>query len=673
MPEPEELFIDAARHATVAARGLWRRWRPERDGTPCWLLEDCKPRLALLVESILGLQLPIRVAQAPAPLSWTARWLRRVAAEPAIPLPANDGTSIYLPPRLGLIGDARGESNRNDYPLLALLQGQRCLRGSARFRHACDNALAEDLYLLAEAHAADRALRRLLPGWRTSLDALYARQVAALAQTSPRDAAGRTVMRLYRALLVQSDKQCIPSTRTPSESVDWANDTARGVATDAERKRYRQWLADPVTGRLLRPEAMPVQPKHSGTPMATDPARQMRQATLARRPRARESEPDEDDAPPGPWMVQTSEPHEHAEDPLGFNRPQDRDIDRDMEGDAQSVAELESARLVSTPGRSTQVLCSTDPPPRMETGTQDGSACHGFVYPEWDCRIGAYAAQTRVCVTGGAQGSQAWVDATLERHAATLREIRRRLGAIRPARQVLRRQTEGDDIDFDALVDERSEAHAGGSPAGALYQQQRPAQRRIGLLLVIDASASTDAWVGDNQRAIDVEKEAALVAASALDMARAEFSIVSFSGEGPACIEVKIIKEFDEPWNGTVMRRIAAIEPDRYTRLGGALRHACALLASRTVDYRLLLLLSDGKPNDCDRYASAYGLEDARQALIEARVQQVEPYCFTVDREGSGYLPHLFGRGNYTVVQHPQQLPFAFIEWLQRTARHAIR
>lgn len=119
------------------------------------------------------------------------------------------------------------------------------------------------------------------------------------------------------------------------------------------------------------------------------------------------------------------------------------------------------------------------------------------------------------------------------------------------------------------------------------------------------------------------------------------------------------------------MRRIAAIEPDRYTRLGGAVRHATALLAQCAADSRLLLLFSDGKPNDCDRYASAYGLEDARQALIEARLQRIDPYCLTVDREAGAYLPHLFGVGHYTIVRHAQQLPMAFVDWLRGAARWA--
>jgi nitric oxide reductase NorD protein len=85
-----------------------------------------------------------------------------------------------------------------------------------------------------------------------------------------------------------------------------------------------------------------------------------------------------------------------------------------------------------------------------------------------------------------------------------------------------------------------------------------------------------------------------------------------------------------------------------------------------------LLLLSDGRPNDCDRYAGRHGFEDARQALVEARMQGLTPYCFTVDRNAETYVPMLFGVGRYTTVRHARQLPLAFVEWLRRAAREAI-
>lgn len=675
MPEAEELLTDAARHATVAAQALWRRWRGPGEAQPRWLLSDSRQRLELLIEAVLGVRLSVRVAQPAAPASWLARMVRRNAASPAATqaLPANDGQSVYLPPAIDIVHDEHGMQNRHDYPVLALLQGLRVVRGSVHWQNRCDTPLASDLYLLAEAAAAGDALQRLLPGWSADLHAIYARTARLLDRASPRNALHADVLALYRTLLEPPYAPRMPPARVPQESLDWAVAHARELALAHPRQRYLRWLADAVVGRLLPPEAAPTLLVRGGMqegPQSGEP----RRATLSRRPRVRASEEGEDDEAPGIWMIQTSQPQEHVEDPLGLNRPQDHDPDSDAQGTAESLAELESARLVSTPGRAAETLYSSDPTPRREHEREHGESGPAFAYPEWDCRICAYREQAaHVHVLPATEGAQSWVDAALQRHAAMLTDVRRRLGAIRPYRQILKRQAEGDDIDCDALVDERSERRAGATPAGAVYQLHRASPRRIGLLLLIDASASTDAWVSDAQRVIDVEKEAALVAACALDTARADFAMLAFSGEGPHGIQIRCIKDFAEPWTAGVMRRIAAVEPDRYTRLGGAVRHASAMLARRAVDARLLLLFSDGKPNDCDRYSSAYGLEDARQALVEARVQHIDPYCFTVDREASAYLPHLFGTGHYTIVRRAQQLPLAFVDWLRNAARRTGR
>ena len=111
--------------------------------------------------------------------------------------------------------------------------------------------------------------------------------------------------------------------------------------------------------------------------------------------------------------------------------------------------------------------------------------------------------------------------------------------------------------------------------------------------------------------------------------------------------------------------RIAALEPESYTRAGAALRHASTLLMQKPARHRLLLLLSDGKPNDVDEYEGAYGIEDMQQAVVEARLQGIFPFCLTVDRQAAGYLPRIFGAGHYALLPRPELLPTALLEWLK--------
>ncbi len=677
MPEAEELILDGVRQAGEALGRLWQRHRPPPPERPTVRLGDVKRRLELLIDAVLGYPLPVREAQAGAPVPLARRLFDRHSwsAVPAIPLPGNDGTAVYLPPSLP-VANAVGRnfgpiSSPDDYSLLALLQALRCERGSAAHLAAVERGLATDLYLLAECVAVDHGLRRLMPGWCAGLAALRARTAVNVEKHHPRNRQAAEVAALYGAFLLGTGDSP-PVARTSDNALDWARSAAQGIARRFPDERYVPWLGDCLIGRLLLPEG---KPSRSGLGRAPGPDRPTEQAdprratALSRRPRARNSD-NEDDPSPGVWMIQTAEPTPHAEDPLGLNRPEDRDADDDPQGSAESVAEMTEARLIHTLSRSRETFSSTDPPPRLE-GLGSGAEVDGSIaYPEWDFESGSYQNNAvRVRLAPALEGSSEWVAHTLDRHAGVLREIRRRLGVIRPDRQVLKGRTEGEDIDWDALVAERGEHRAGLAPAGAFYQNRSPAPRRIGLLLLVDASASTDAWVAGKVRVIDVEKEAALIAASALDAARMEFAVLAFSGEGPRGVQLWEIKGFDETWDLTRQRRVAGLEPDRYTRLGAALRHAAQVLAGRPTEHRLLLLFSDGWPNDCDRYTSRYGIEDARQSVIEARRLHISPYCFTVDREGGGYLPTIFGPGRYTIVQQPQQLPMAFIAWLRHAAR----
>lgn len=674
MAEAEDLIIDGVRHATVALGRFWRRHRPQLQ-EPAVFLRDARLRLELLIEAVLGRQWPIRVAQPLAAPSFARRLFARdsVSSASTSALPGNDGTAIYLPPSLPaalLPGPAGGA---DAYCLLALLQAVRCERGSALYAEAASRGLAADLYLLAEGVAADRNMQLLLPGWRPALARLYLGILQDLARRRPGGGLEKEVAALYGQFLGGS-QDGPPFQSTPAASLDWAESRARDLQSRYPRERYPPWLGDVVVGRLLAPEALPCRSggaSFSGQlPPPPSKAESPRNAALSRRPRVRKPEDGEDDPSPGIWMVQSSDPHPHAEDPLGLNRPEDREPEDDLQGAAESLAEMEQARLVHTPGRSRETFHGSDPPPRLEGSRTGDGEKGGFRYPEWDYQASRHLEQAvRVHCTPAPEGPADWVDKAMARNAGMLREIRRRLGAIRPGHQILKGQPEGDEVDWDALVAERSEHRAGLSTSGAFYRDRRPAPRRLGLLLLVDASASTDAWVTSNVRVIDVEKEAALIAACALQSFQAEFAVMAFSGEGPLGVQVLEIKAFDEAWSQGPQRRLAGLEPDRYTRLGAALRHGSRLLASRMVDHRLLLLLSDGRPNDCDRYASRYGIEDARQALAEARLQHITPYCFTVDREGSSYLPTLFGAGSYTIVQRPQQLPTAFIDWLRKAAQ----
>ncbi|WP_320331473.1 nitric oxide reductase activation protein NorD [Halopseudomonas formosensis] len=368
-------------------------------------------------------------------------------------------------------------------------------------------------------------------------------------------------------------------------------------------------------------------------------------------------------------MVQLDEPHQQAEDPLGLNRPVDRDEDISADEYGDMLSELSQARLVSTPGSSKEVLISDDPPDtntamQLKTAIREGG---GLQYPEWDCRIQAYRQPgATLHVLPNLPGSQQWVDETLEEHRSLLNQIRRRFEMLSARRVTHRRQLDGDDIDLQAYIDSYADFRAGGSLSDALYQTRRTAERHLAITLLIDISGSTDSWVSTSKRIIDVEREALLLVSFALDGLGEPWSIQAFSGEGPDAVIVRQIKTFDEPFGNDVALRISSLEPEHYTRAGAAIRHASQDLLRQQASHRLLLVLSDGKPNDRDIYEGQYGVEDMRQAVTEASLQGISAFCLTIDRQAPAYLPRIFGARNYALLPRPELLPTVLLDWMKR-------
>jgi nitric oxide reductase NorD protein len=209
-----------------------------------------------------------------------------------------------------------------------------------------------------------------------------------------------------------------------------------------------------------------------------------------------------------------------------------------------------------------------------------------------------------------------------------------------------------------AIVDQ----HTGHGVDDRLYIAVRPARRGMAITLLIDISGSTDEWIDSRRRVIDVEKVALLLASEALDALGDLYSVLTFSGKGRGVVRMRTIKSFAESNGALVRRRIAALEPEGYTRAGAAIRHAVALLERQPAAHRLLLIISDGKPNDVDGYEGVAGVEDTRHAIMEARRQGIYPFCLTIDRQGQEYLGRIFGESGHTVLRNPSQLPTALVK-----------
>jgi nitric oxide reductase NorD protein len=207
---------------------------------------------------------------------------------------------------------------------------------------------------------------------------------------------------------------------------------------------------------------------------------------------------------------------------------------------------------------------------------------------------------------------------------------------------------------------------APGACANGTSSTATQERRDLAVLVLVDVSGSTDSWISGQRRVIDVEREALLLVSHALDALGEPFSIQAFSGESRDGVVVREIKAFNESFGQPVSLRIAGIEPDRYTRTGSALRHATACLAAEPARHRLLLLLTDGKPNDVDHYEGKYGLHDTRQAIIEARQTGISPICLAIDHQAPHYLGQVFGKHQFAILPRTELLPGVLLAWLRK-------
>jgi nitric oxide reductase NorD protein len=671
MSEPEEVILDGAHHATTFAAALWRR-RYARAPEPLLHLAEVKQRLELFTGAMFRAAPPIGVAEPPAIPHWMARLALRTPGHlvERRARASTDGERIRLPAALGA-ADGSGAAFAR-YRLLAVQQAARAERGTPRHLPGGGEPLVRDLFLLAEAAAVDRWIASELPGLvadlRAAREAALAGRPALRALTPPE----RAVEALLRALL-DADPAAppppLPDADTPAGSLAWARGAAPRFRRDGAR--YRGVPEVEVWGRAVAaPDAsLRMVAAGDGDEAAALPGSE-RVMTLKRRPMVRRAPEDEDDAQVGMWMVQIDDPQESVEDPRGLQRPTDRDDAADPGALADSFAELPEARLVPVPGPSREVLASEDPPPRAAL-RQDGiTGSVGIAYPEWDCRVGAYHPRRAVVREREAPpGGAAWARGVLERHARQVHAVRRRFEGLRPRTVRLGRQLDGPEVDLGAYVTAFADRMAGGAADDRLYQAIRPMRRDAAIMLLVDTSGSTDAWVADTRRIVDVEKEALLLVCEALDALGDRYAVLAFSGEGPESVALLRVKAFGERYGDAVRRRIGALEPDRYTRAGAAIRHATAALCRQPARHRLLLVLSDGKPNDVDVYEGRYGIEDTRQAVAEARLQGLHPFCLTVDREAPVYLPRIFGPGAYAVLRNAERLPGVLVDVVRELLR----
>lgn len=588
-------------------------------------------RLELLLAAIHGRSITIRSAEpaaSPGVRGRVGAAMRRWFTQGS-GLASSDGASIRLPP------DVRGDAPESaiaSYRLLALEQGARVARGTSMTLAEATDPLVRDLFLLREAALVDAAIARDFAPAAPAIADARAHSLVRRPELHTLPPTERAVEELLRRTLA-ADPATFPAElgegSTPQDSLRWAR-AAAGRLRSPEGW-YR--AIDPVAiwGKVESPR-IAARPLDGGRgPGDDEPGDDEKRDDIPDDPRRRE---------PARQGAETA-------------------LTRDIEN-AEQLIENDAGTPVAMPDPAGALdeddLVSR--PVAADDLPRTAAVAH---YDEWDHERGAYRPRaTTIRQYEPPQGEGAWASAVLAERAAVVRRIRKQFERLRARRLRLDRQRDGEELDLTACVRAFADTRAGNAADDRLYVSVRPARRPIAIMLLVDTSGSTDAPVAPGVMIIDVEKIALLLASEALEALGDRYMVASFAGIGPDDVRMTTVKSFDERHGDTVRRRIAGLSPRGNTRLGAAIRHASSLLTTQPVGHRLLLLLSDGRPNDIGVYHEEYGVEDSRQAINEARASGVHPFCLTVDREGAEYLPRIFGPA-HVVLRDPEHLPEALL------------
>lgn len=561
--------------------------------------------------------------------------------EEALDVARRDEENLLLPPSIDVFAEAA--LNRDLYFWLA------ALLAVARRVPRHDDPLCQDLAWLRESVAASQRVLANFPGLRERHARLCQAMLAVRPERRlpPTEAAVEAVvLSLLGGTRVKDDTEALGDEAT--RMLEAVTDPAISLQAFQAPRDYRPPLPVPLWAQVVelgtrgetRPEGDDEPPSDRRAEAAIQGKRKAE--------RRRQDQAERKDS----LIFNPFDKMRSFSEMVNLNRR----VDDEEDENARSVAEqMEEITLSPHQQRAaSQLKMDLDLAPEDIVGDRLRGK---HLYPEWNHRKQIYLPDHCAVLTDlQSEEGEDWTpdEATRRR----IRRVRREFEALRPRRETLRGQLDGFDLDMDAAVRARCDLAATGETSDHVYLATRQQARDLAVSILVDVSLSTDAWLED-RRVLDVAKEALLVLGHGLAGCGDDYAIHCFTSHRRHKVWVNTLKTFDEPMSERVDRRIAALKPGRYTRMGPAIRHLTGELSKRPNRHRLLLVLTDGKPNDTDYYEGRYGIEDTRRAVLDARQQEVRVFGVTIDQQARQYIPHLFGRGGYAIVQRPEHLSMA--------------
>ncbi|HRO13726.1 MAG TPA: VWA domain-containing protein [Paracoccus sp. (in: a-proteobacteria)] len=619
---------------------LWHGWASGFDALPVHEdarvhLTEVAGRLAVLFRGLGGDHAVEFRANADRISRHRLSWRRRLGTEAeAIPQASFDGGILRMPASLAILPTA--EANGTLYLWLAAAAAH------ATGGRAEEDPLRRDLARLVAAEATVAATLDSAPG----MTALY-RELAALALAArplsklPPDEAA--VEALARALL--GDPAPLSPRAAQMQAAVESGDLSAFRAAPGYRPMRPVVLWPDLEGAAASDATRVETRETEGTPEES----QAGEKTVRARRRKSDAAERRDSL-----ILHKFEAILSWAEFLNLNRRVEDDDDDSARKALDDQEELGLGQISKAPATRLKLHLDLSP---EDVDREAISGVH--VYPEWDARTNAYLRDHVRVLDSTPDPSEAEEASPFDEAARRrIRAVRQRFEALRPGRVTTTGHRDGDELDLELTVRSQVGIITSGQGSDRIWRQTRPEARDLSVAILLDVSRSTESAV-TGRAVIDIEREALTALAWGLDALGDAVSVQAFSSLKRDRVFVRTCKRFDEPMSAAIESRIAALRPNFYTRLGAGIRHVSKGLASQARRRRLLLVITDGKPNDLDHYEGRHGIEDSAMAVREARRAGHAVFGITVDRDGKSWFPRIFGQGGYALVPHPDKLPEA--------------
>jgi nitric oxide reductase NorD protein len=344
---------------------------------------------------------------------------------------------------------------------------------------------------------------------------------------------------------------------------------------------------------------------------------------------------------------------------------------------------------------------SSEPPPsrRAAPNPQTTESTRTYLYDEWNYHTQTYErAWCRLHEHRLTGTDHAFITDVRRRHSLLAGRVKRHFSSIRPeAWHRVHRAPDGDELGIDSVIQAVIDRRSGFATDEQLYIRRDRAVRDVAAAFLLDMSRSTDSPVVDpdepppeprpdpserdlcarggyfdfddldlaptvpKRRVIDVAKESLALMCDALQTLGDSHAMYGFSGSTRHNVEFHVAKEFNDPTSPRTWAALAAMEPIRYTRMGPPIRHCVAKLSAQPERTKVLVVVTDGYPQDEDygpnRNDRDYGIHDTARALEEAENAGISTFCVTVDPAGHDYLRRMCAPDRYLVIDDVIALP----------------